>query len=51
MAAMGFGIPMTIAVKFYGPQPAITLCGDMGFALSLGELNSCDAIVEIFEAI
>lgn len=39
-SSMGVGIPMAIAVKLQEPEvSSIALCGDMGFAMSLGELG------------
>ena len=39
-SSMGVGIPMAIATKFNEPNRCtIALCGDMGFAMSLGELG------------
>ena len=39
-SSMGVGVPMAIAVKLQEPDTcSIALCGDMGFAMSLGELG------------
>lgn len=39
-SSMGVGVPMAIATKLNEPDTcAIALCGDMGFAMSLGELG------------